>query len=105
MLAIRDEAVASLNSAFRGFKAIERIVARMQPLATCLLAVDAQPRVITVSRADYDMIQRCPEAAALFKIFQRADGSVNWSGFTLRPDQPKPRITKGSDRHGRQSKI
>lgn len=96
--------MASLDSPFRGYKSIERIVARMLPLAQWMLNHSSQ-RSLTLAKADLELIKRWPKAASLFNIYQREDGSVSWSGFTLCADNSKSRNKKGSKDHGRQAEI
>lgn len=97
--------MASADSPFRGYKSIERIVARMRPLAATLRRYRPTCTQITLARADLDLLQRWPKAARLFQIYQREDGSVHWEEFTLHGDSSAPRYNKGSDSHGQQAEI
>jgi hypothetical protein len=94
-----------MDSPFQGFKAVERVVERMTPLAQWLAANKPTTRTLALSTTDFERLKRYPDAAGMLNIFENEDGSLRWNGFTLRANYSTPPQNKGSNNHGRQSNI
>lgn len=93
-----------MDSPFKGFSAVERVVKRMMPLAHWLAVNKPTTRTLALSVADFERLKRYPEAAGLLSIFENEDGSLSWNGFILRANHCTPN-SKGSNDHGKQSNI
>jgi len=85
----------SASSSFRGYRAIQEVVARMEKLADWFAAYRPEVKAMTLTRRDLDLLQRWPKAAALFHIYTLPGGGTHWRGFTLLPDKSPPRYEKG----------
>lgn len=75
---------------FRGYRAIEDVVARMKPLAEWHKLNRPDIKVLTLHRRDLDVIQRWPETGRLFEI-NTNNGITYWRGFELRADKTPSR--------------
>jgi hypothetical protein len=78
--------MSSAHNPLRERRSVERVLARIEPLARHLSLSPSAPRILTISRADYELLKRASRAASDLNIFECKDGALHWSGFTLRAD-------------------
>lgn len=65
-------------------RAVERVIARIRPLADHFSPSSQAPKIITIARADYQLLERATKTRGAFNIFKANDGSLHWGAFTLR---------------------
>lgn len=81
------------DSVFRGYRGIDEIIQRMQPLVDWTKKFKPEQQCLRLERKDYDLIKRWPKAAHCHGI-DVVGNEIWWQGLELVYDSGMSRYAK-----------
>jgi hypothetical protein len=85
------------TSPFRGYRGIEMITLMIAPMVEWLLKYKPDPRKLTLTRKDYDLVARWPKAGKMLGFEYPEQGLIVYKGIVLGYDRKPQRYESVKD--------